>query len=192
MTKPADRSRNLGHLSNQIYSLLDGLDPQDRHRVLNSVTELFGDTRKSPDAEDVRPPGGPAGPQHPPAGQHGKLTPQQYFVAKAPLNKGEMLAVAARYREEYHTAQSHTKDDFAKFFTDARQNFDRNNFQRDVTNAQLQAQLFTKGMPKGQYQLSYYGQQYVDALPDREAVKNIRRPGRKTAKRKPTSRRSSK
>ena len=44
-----------------------------------------------------------------------------------------------------------------------------------------EAGLFNKGMPKGQYQLSYFGQQYVDILPDREALTKLKRPTRRSA-----------
>jgi len=165
MTKPSSRSTNLGTLSNKIYDLLHGLEPEDRAKVMNSVAHLFGDQPISNSAP--APNSGEAASQNVRGLSHqGGLNEQQYFVQKRPQNKGEMLAVAARYREEHGQGGSHTKDDFAAYFRDARQNFDSNNFQRDMKNAQNQSHLFNKGTPKGQYQLSYYGQQYADALPD--------------------------
>ena len=183
MNKSSSKPANLGTLSNKIYDLLHRLESEDRTRVMNSVAQLFGDQPASMGAPAANSDG--AALQNPRAHSHqSALNEQQYFGHKSPQNKGEMLAVAARYREERGTGTSHTKDDFAKFFGDARQNFDRTNFRRDMKNAQNQAHFFNKGTPKGQYQLSYYGQQYVDALPDREAVKKIKRPGRKNTKRK--------
>jgi hypothetical protein len=184
MGKASDSGSNLGDLANKIYSLLRELQPEDRIRVLTSVAQLFGDPPVS--ASSTNPPGPGAGTQKMinPGSQAGSSNPQQYFAKKSPQNKGEMLAVAAKYREEHGGGHSHTRDDLAKFFTDARQNFDRNHFPRDMKNAQNQAQLFNKGTPRGQYQLSYFGQQYVDLLPDREALKKLRRPGKKKANRK--------
>jgi hypothetical protein len=180
MDKPKSENHksNLGEVTNNVYSLLQNLESDDRQKIMNSVAQLFGDPTTLP------PPRSSAGTTNV-AGQGGKVSAQQYFAQKAPVNKGEMLAVAARYREEHQSAQSHTSADFAAVFGAARRNFDRHNFQRDINNAQRQAQLFILGTPKGQYQLSYYGQQFVDALPNREAVKKLRRrPGQKSAKKK--------
>jgi hypothetical protein len=177
---------NLGELSNKVYRLLQGASPEDRTKVLNSVVHLFGEAPARAGPANVQAPGGT-----PPAGtaasvsRQDSMTSKRFFSDKDPQNKGEMLAVAARYREQYDRATSHTAEDFAKLFSDARQNFDRRNFTRDMKNAQNQAHLFNKGTSRGLYQLSYFGQQYVDKLPDREAVKKLRRP--KSVKRKQTA-----
>jgi hypothetical protein len=174
--KKGKSASNLGELSNKIYSLLHNVEPKERARVLSSVTHLFGDSPISANVVSQPQPSIPSAVTPQPHINQGNVTPQQYFRDKAPQNKGEMLAVAAKYREDYRKAQSHTSEDFANFFGEARQNFDRKNFGRDMKNAQSQALLFTKGTPRGQYQLSYHGQQYVDALPDRDAIKNLRKP----------------
>jgi hypothetical protein len=193
MSKPAnsgDTSLNLGDVTNKMYALLHDLPPADRVKVMNSVAQLFGDPpiAGSVATMDQQPASGTIGAHKTASG----VTPQKYFVEKAPQNKGEMLAVAAKYREDHTGDHAHSLEDFAKFFTDARQNFDRHNFQRDMKNAQHQAQLFNTGTSMGQYQLSYYGQQYVNALPNRDALKKLRRPGRKAGKRKTASRAASK
>jgi hypothetical protein len=178
--KPANAAPNLGELSNKMYSLLQDLQPEDRAKLMSSVAQLFGDA--PPSTVAIPQPTGSAHAIQNPGVPQGGLNPQQYFAEKAPQNKGEMLAVAAKYREDYSRASSHTSEDLATFFAEARQNFDRRNFRRDMKNAQNQAQLFNKGTPRGQYQLSYFGQQYVDALPNRDALKKLRRPGRKVTK----------
>jgi hypothetical protein len=181
---------NLGDLANRVYDLLRALNDDERTKVLNSVHHLFGES--APPSRDG------TGAHHTPPGsgqpRHtsgGPSTPQQFYAQKNPatnggvaLNKGEMLAVAARYREQQGQGNLHAADDFSRFFTDVRANFDRRNFPRDIKNAQHQAMLFIMGGPRGQYQLSYYGQQYVDALPDRDAAKKIKRPGRRKAPKK--------
>jgi hypothetical protein len=179
MAKPT----NLGVLTNKVYDLLHELEPADRAKVMNSIADLFGDQSVSLQPSGQGSHGNSSG-QRSRLPDQGSSNPQQFFVQKAPQNKGEMLAVAARYREQQGGASSHTADDLARYFSEARQNFDRRNFARDMKNAQNQSLLFNKGTPRGQYQLSYFGQQYVDALPDREAVKNVRRPGHKNGKRK--------
>src|ERR1700676_2249993 len=111
-TRVAD---NLGTLSNKVYDLLHKLAPEDRMRVMNAVADLFGDSRV------VRQPPSPDSTAHGSGHAGGPLlnqdpsNPQQFFAQKAPRNKGEMLAVAARYREQHGAATSHTADDFARY-----------------------------------------------------------------------------
>jgi hypothetical protein len=182
----SDSSKSLGALSSKVYELLEGLEAGERTKVLNAVVQLFGDPLiaqplLSGVAESGESPMGSVGnaPQHSTSGNA-----QQFFVRKKPSNKGEMLAVAARYREQHSAADDHRVEDFAKFFVEARQNFDQRSFVRDMKNAQNRAGLFNKGGGRGQYRLSYFGQQYVDALPNRESLKNLHRPTsrRKTKK----------
>ena len=184
MSKSSGNGINLGELSNKVYTLLQDLEAEERTKVLTSVAHLFGDppTLGSPGSTSTQ----ASTPQPKPnfGSQSASGTPQQYFVSKDPKNKGEMLAVAAKYLEDHGSGHLHTREDFEKFFTDARQNFDRKNFARDMKNARNQAHLFNKGTTGGQHQLSYFGQQYVDLLPDREALKKLQRPGRKAAKKK--------
>jgi hypothetical protein len=171
-------AKSLGMLSSEIYDLMEGLKPDERARVMSSVSRLFGDVELTPNSSN----GGlgesgfrasnSASEQHGPRPEGA----QKFFEEKQPKNKGEMLAVAARYREETGSGDSHTVEDLIAVFGEARRNFDRRNFLRDMINAQRQAHLFTRGTPRGEYQLSYYGQQYVDALPDREKLKKIARP----------------
>ncbi len=109
------------------------------------------------------------------------MTEQAYFQGKSPKGKVEELAVGARYREEYGDANTSTRADIQAVVTKARRNFDANNFNRDITRARRK-KLFTTGSSRDSYQLSDYGQQYVDTLPDREAAKKLsggkKRPGR--------------
>jgi hypothetical protein len=110
----------------------------------------------------------------------GAGTAKQFFPSKQPQTKIEELAVAARFRELHHDAQVHEKRDFQAVFKTARRNFDSQNFSFDIANAK-QAGLFTRG---NEITLAHYGQNYVDALPDREAVKRLRKPKKTTRKRK--------
>lgn len=175
MTKSTG-TKNLGAISKQLYDLLDGLESDERAKVVNSVLQLYGDATPvssggASGAASTTPPGDTGTSQ-----QGASATEQHFYAEKSPKNKGEMLAVAARYREQHGGGDIHQLNDFAAFFKEARQNFDRSNFLRDMKNATHQAGLFTKGMPKGQYQLSYFGQQYVDALPSREGLTKLKRP----------------
>src|SRR5207247_3229045 len=73
-------------------------------------------------------------------------------------------------------AQTHSKADLKKVIADARRNFDDRNFARDIKNARRQAGLFNLGTERDAYQLSSYGQQYVDALPDKDAASKLKKP----------------
>src|SRR5437868_6871410 len=119
--KAVGGAANLGEVSNKIYSLLQGLQSEDRGRIMNSVSQLFGDPSPA-GVTSVQQPAASRGTAPPAPGVQGGTTAQQYFATKAPQNKGEMLAVAARYCEERNAAQSHSLQDFADFFTQARQN----------------------------------------------------------------------
>jgi len=180
-------TKNLGDISKQMYDLLDGLDSAERTKVVNSVLQLYGDNVPTAANEAGSSQSGIA---TPPQGR--SVTEQQFFTEKSPKNKGEMLAVAARYREQHSGSEVHQQNDFAAFFKEARQNFDRSNFLRDMKNAQHQAGFFNKGMPKGQYQLSYYGQQVVDALPDRDGAAKLKRPKLRAAAKRKQSKKAAK
>jgi hypothetical protein len=176
MSATANKKANLGTLSNKVYDLLQGLDAEDRTKILASVTQLYGDNEVSTNGV-----GGISRGSAPDTASNltGEHNPQEYCKSKDPQNKGELLAVAARYHEIHAKSDASKLEDFVAFFNAARRNFDRHNFLRDMKNAQIQAGLFNTGGGRGQYRLSYYGQQYVDALPDREAVKKLKRPSRK-------------
>lgn len=63
----------------------------------------------------------------------------------------------------------------------ARRNFDASNFGRDINNARTKG-LFNKGTGKDAYVLSYYGQNYVDILPNRDQLKTLKAKGSKAKK----------
>ena len=73
-----------------------------------------------------------------------------------------------------------------KIFSVSRRNFDSHNYNRDMQNARNQAGFFNKSTEKGSDTLSYYGQNYVDALPDRDTAKQLSRPKTKSPSKKKT------
>jgi len=170
---------NAADVAPKLYQLLSPLSPDERKRAIQATMVLFGE-------EIPAVPGAPAGGDRTTASRGGASTPMAFFQQKNPSNKGETLAVAARYREVHQNADTHSKDDLKKVITDARRNFDNRNFARDIKNARRQAGFFNLGTKRDANQLSYYGQQYVDALPDRDAAAKLKRPkigrGKKAAK----------
>jgi hypothetical protein len=164
----------------KLVSILAHMTSEDRRRAVQAALMIIGeDNIELPGGRGDR--GGAAGSGGGESGGgggggqrtgDGPITEQAYFQAKAPKGKVEELAVAARYREEHASANASSRADIQAVVTKARRNFDANNFNRDITRARGQ-RLFTTGSSRDSYQLSDYGQQYVDMLPDREAVKKL-------------------
>jgi hypothetical protein len=179
---------SLAQIPAKLYDLLAPLTPEDRLRVVQATLVLFGEEipveaslgpKKSSLARPAETAGAPS-------------DPAAFISQKDPQNKGELLAVAARYRELIEKADSHSKADLRKVITDAHRNFDDTNFARDLNNAKRQAGFFVLGAGRNAHKLSYYGKQYVDALPHREAAAGLKRPkiggGRKGSSKKKTKR----
>ncbi len=164
----------------KLYELLSSLDADERSRVIQATLVLFGEEK----AQNTVPPGNASMNSN----QRNSILNNAgaFFDSKEPKNKGEELAVAARFRELKQDGKTHSKTDFKQIVTDARRNFDSSNFSRDLDNAKRQAGFFNLGTDREASQLSYYGQQYVDALPDREAVAKLRRPKIKKGTKKKT------
>jgi len=163
MAKPS-----LVSLQVKIHALLAPLSAEDRARVIQATFILLGEdvpaelpAQKSAASRDS---------------QIDKKNPQDFFKDKDPRNKGELYAVAARFRELNLEQEVHSKADIKQIVAAARRNFDDGNYARDMQNARRQAGLFNLGTGRDGDKLSYYGQQYVDALPDRDAVAGIKRP----------------
>ncbi len=178
----------LAQLPAKLYELLEPFEPQERQKAIQATLVLFGDEQPS---------AGPAIPTLPIQPQSGRQLPNStdpsaYFDEKEPKNKGEALAVAARYRELNEAEETHSKADLKKVTTDARRNFDDSNFARDINNAKRQAGFFNLGTSRDANKLSYFGQQYVDALPDREAAAKLKRPKIGGNKKKSTKRQGKK
>jgi hypothetical protein len=141
---------------------------EDRRAIISATLTLF----------DEVPPAAPAGGGAPSTGGAGSSsgtasTIRAFFDLKQPASKLEELAVAARYMEQKGSTRA-KKNDFKAAFKDAKRPFDDRHFSRDIGNAKT-AKLFNTGIDN---QLSYYGEHYVDALPDRVKALAIARPGK--------------
>jgi hypothetical protein len=169
-------------LTSKIVALLDKAESKDRRRIISAAMILLGEKPSdeselgsAPDKADVSD-----------TRRDGRQAKDAagYFNEKDPTSKIEELAVAARFRETTLRAQTHSKQELEAVFKNARRNFDSKNFGRDTINAKTKG-FFNKGGDRGLLTLAYYGQQFVDALPERDEVKKMRRPkgaGRKTSK----------
>ncbi len=173
---------SVAQLPSKLYELLEPLTPEERVRVVKATLVLFGD--------DVPVGGSVQGTQGFASAvkKSGPINDLATFInEKDPQNKGELLAVAARYREVVENQESHSKADLKTVITGAHRNFDDAHFARDMNNARRQAGFFILGGGRDASKLSYYGKQYIDALPDRAAAAKIQRPrigGKKTSSKK--------
>ena len=173
--------------TSKIVALLEPLEDGDRLKVIQAAFVLLGVNAGEAIAMPTagmpsRAPGLAVAPSAA-AKANGE---KEYFDAKQPASKGEELAVACRYREEVLDASSSMKEELKAVFKAARRNFDDRNFARDLDNARTKG-LFNRGSGKDVV-LSHYGQNYVDAMPDRDAVNAIRKPKGAGVKRAPVKR----
>ena len=101
--------------------------------------------------------------------------PCEFLDYKSPKNKVEQFAVVARFRELKEGTKSSIRDDFEAIFKACRINFERDKFSDDMKHGK-EAGLFsiTGSMADG-FTLSAFGQKYVDLLPDRDAIKALRK-----------------
>lgn len=164
----------------KVVSVLESLKAGERARVVRAVLTLVSDESGKALAEVVD--AGGAGGQVLP-GKGVQAGEKAYFDSKEPRTKLEELAVAARFREEKEGATASTRADIEKVVKAARRNFDASNFRRDLDNARRKG-LFNSGTGKDSIVLSYFGQEYVDALPNRKEVKAKRKPKRSARVRK--------
>lgn len=160
-------STNIGEIPGKLYALLHGLSSDDRKKVISATVALFGDAAPNTNHQA-------GSPTNERTGLDEASTPKVFFDQKEPRTKGEELATAARYLELQKGTDLFNKEDLKTVFSTARRNFDSANFLADMSNAIHQAKFFTKGGPKGLYQLSYFGRKFIDALPDRQKAKQAK------------------
>jgi len=169
--------RNLAEISAKINAILETLDSlEDRVRVLQSSMALYGGgVLAQPSAS------------HPAAGEvvatpSPNVTEQQFFKDKNPQSQVEKLAVAARYRELHMGADTHSKEEIERFFMAAHESF-VGNYGRDMGNARNRG-FFTKGNKRDAARLATYGQEFVNALPDRDVASALPTPKKQPKKKK--------
>jgi hypothetical protein len=177
---------DLAGITTQIHDLLLGLEAHDRQKAITAAMTLLGDAYFPVVAARADGSvGGQNGAAQSNTADDSALTARAFFDQKEPRGKVEELVVAARYREIAEDAETHTKEQLGQTIKAARRNFDATNFARDLANAKT-AKFLNLGKDNS---LSYSGQKYVDALPDREQAAAVRKStgakrGRKARKNK--------
>jgi len=168
--------RNLAEISAKINEILETIDsPEDRIRVLQSSMVLYGDGVLAQSSAS-----------HPAAGEVAtpspNVTEQRFYKDKNPQSQMEKLAVAARYRELHMGADTHSKEEIERFFMAAHESF-VGNYASDMRNARNRG-FFTKGNKRDTARLATYGQEFVEALPDRDVASALPVPKRQPQKKK--------
>jgi hypothetical protein len=158
------KKKSIAEASTEMFALLESFEPDERVRIVSGTLTLLGD----PVPTHVNS-GGSSGTAAAAARTVTTGTARAYLDAKAPRGVSELLAAAARFHEENNNGAPTTKADFAAVIhTQGRRNFDSSNFARDIFNAQTAGYFNKGGSADDGYQLSNVGQDYIDALPDRE------------------------
>lgn len=118
-----------------------------------------------------------------------ELSPKQFMLEKKPISDVEKVACLAYYLTRYRQTPHFKTLDLSKLNTEAAQRKFSNAPQ--AANDAVKRGLIVSAI-KGKRQLSGIGEQFVQALPDREAARQISRHLRKTRRKKTKSKKKSK
>jgi hypothetical protein len=171
-------SNDLGNVLQELISALQRLSPDDRERIYETVGTFF-DLRRSTRA---RFPSGldidsvsPANSDQSYAGtstfsEDRSISPKQFLAQKQPRTDVERVACLAYYLTHYRDMPHFKTLDVSKLNTEAAQ-LKFANPTVAVNNASLRGYLVPSS--KGAKQVSAFGERFVEALPDRDAAKNV-------------------
>ena len=150
---------------NEIIQNFLPLDPYSRLRVYRTVGTFFGLDESYPkvDSANIS--------REPKFTSSEELTPKEFLLIKQPNTNVERVACLAYYLAHNRNITQFKTIDISKLNTEAAQTKLANPSYavRDALNAGYLA-----AAEKGMKQLSAQGELYVDALPDRGAVKSIK------------------
>lgn len=164
---------------NSIVRALRSLPEQDRERVLESVCSFLGmsslvrGTASTTAYSSPTVQGSSLGPDNPSGSslfsERTRLSPKEFMLTKEPQTDVERIACLAYYLTHYRDTQHFKTVDLSELNTEAAQpKF--SNASYAVNNASQSG--YVVSAPGGQKQLSALGEQFVLALPDREAAKS--------------------
>ena len=157
----------------EVTSALKNLKPLSREKVINSVLALLGGGGNSIKRSYSTPINVSNSPSHiEPASSFSEdrdLSPKEFILQKKPLTDVERVACLAYYMEHYREQAKFKTIDISKLNTEAAQ--------RKFSNPTLAMKNAIQGgylisADKGQRALSAGGEQFVLALPDREAARS--------------------
>ncbi|SRR6266487_3352441 len=177
----AKTKESLGDAVAKIIGLIEAFDSPDRSRLLRTVSTYFGELPRS--SEDTRAPGVPVSSRAVPFSKESSVSAKQFILEKRPMTDVERVACLAYYLTHHRSVDQFKTADISKMNTEAAQ-VRFSNAAMAVDNALKSGYLAHAG--KGHKQLSAMGEQYVQALPDREAAKAVL--GQRLLRRRPRTR----
>lgn len=171
----------------EIISLLEPLEEEDKRRVLISVSAFLGvempvpsqsaQSRKVFFRQD-------SAPENVPFSENTSMTPKEFLLEKQPKNGIERIACLAYYLTHYRDKPHFKTRDLTELNMEAAQ--PKFSSAAVFANNAVTAHYLVSST-KGNRQISAFGEQLVQALPDREAAKSVEenfRPRKKNKKRK--------
>jgi hypothetical protein len=101
--------------------------------------------------------------------------PCAFLDCKSPRNKVEQFAVIARFRELKDGVKSSMRNDFEAICNACGIGFDSKKFSDDMKHGREAGVFSMTGSMVDGFPLSAFGQEYVDLLPDRDAIKALKK-----------------
>lgn len=151
-----------------ILDALSGLDQEARARILRTVATFFGLSFGAVPSEFPN-----VSERHQAQADlfsHDRsMTPKQFLSEKRPLTDIERIACLSYYLTHYRNTQHFKTLDLSKLNTEAAQ-IKLSNAAQAVDNATKAG--FLAAATKGNKQIAATGEQFVQALPDRQAAKD--------------------
>jgi hypothetical protein len=169
----------------KVLDALSKLEPAAQQWVLSTAA-----TRLNVSTIAIAPPSGGTPVSHrtatPPSGSIGSLHPKEFMRQKAPQSDVDRVACLAYYLTHGRQASAYSSRELTAMNTEAAG--PKLNMSRAVDNATKQSGYLTSA-GKGKKQITSYGEDVVNALPDYEAVKTLAttrtaKPRKKKARRK--------
>ena len=176
-----NESASAAQALNSVIRILSGLDEDARKRVISAVCTFFHVGLATSEAiQRINQWSSDERPSRPTFSSTNAPTAKHFMVDKQPQTDVERIACLAFYLTHFRDMPHFKTLDLAKLNTEAAQpKF--SNTAYSATNAATRGYLAPAG--KGLRQLSAAGEQFVRALPDREAAKTamarLRRPKRR-------------
>lgn len=164
--------QSVHEILDKVIEVLLPLAPSGRLRVYRTVGTFFGFEDLSPRIDrntDGRVPSNIS--REPQFSSPEEPTPKEFLLQKKPNTNVERVACLAYYLAHYRGTQKFKTVEMNKLNTEAAQT-KLSNPSYTVLNAIRAGYLAEAG--RGMKQLSAQGEQYVEALPDRDAAKAVR------------------
>jgi hypothetical protein len=167
--EPSDMTAEVEALQ-EIFQALRPLDREAQLRLLDTLAAFFGSSTRRVLSSSPSRVGDSTGPAYPSFSSDLSISPKDFLLEKQPRTDVERVACLAYYLTHYRDMPHFKTLDVSKLNTEAAQpKF--SNTANSVNNAVKRGYLVPAS--KGYRQLSAQGEQFVQALPDRDAARQV-------------------